>query len=602
MPNNKNIIIGSIYYLKIFRKYLGYRIYTVLALTLLAALSEGVGFTLIMPLFQELDDYSSSNTSQVIKFLQIFLLFFGLQDSIGGIIFLIAFAFILKGLMMFAATAYSAYLKAILLKEIKSNLFDKYSNMNYGHYSENDTGHFINIINQQTFVMLRCFASLMDMCSQFVLGIVYVSLAFAVTWSFGAMAIILGAVILIVFRSLNNYVGFLSMEQGIEEGIQNKIMIQYLHAFKYLISTNQSNTIGKKFQESLKRLISFEMRRGILAKFTESLREPIAVVAIMGILFFQLVYLEQPLAPLIVSIMLFYKGLNSIYAIQRTWQATLGTIGGINLVSKEYESQEKNRTSDGNTTIKKINKKIEFKDVSFKYNKSSKNALEKINLKFLANKSTALIGKSGSGKSTIVDLVSLILKPTIGNIFIDGIDSTKIKQSSWRDQIGYVSQDTVVFDDTIANNISMWSDEPLRDKNLMNRIKDAASKAYISDFIESLEDGYFTQVGDRGIRLSGGQKQRLFIARELFRKPDILILDEATSALDSESEEFIKQSIDNLKGEITIIVIAHRLSTIKNVDKVYIIDEAKIVEKGTYKELSSSSNSKLSHMIDKQIL
>ena len=147
----------------------------------------------------------------------------------------------------------------------------------------------------------------------------------------------------------------------------------------------------------------------------------------------------------------------------------------------------------------------------------------------------------------------------------------------------------------------MWQDN-LNDKETYNKLRDAAKKANILNFIESLEKGFNTVVGDRGILLSGGQKQRIFIARELFRNPNILILDEATSALDSESEKNIQESIESLKGKITVIIIAHRLSTIKKVDNIYLLDKGKIIEKGNYDDLKNDNNSKFSGIVELQLL
>ena len=147
----------------------------------------------------------------------------------------------------------------------------------------------------------------------------------------------------------------------------------------------------------------------------------------------------------------------------------------------------------------------------------------------------------------------------------------------------------------------MWQDN-LNDKETYNKLRDAAKKANILNFIESLEKGFNTDVGDRGILLSGGQKQRIFIARELFRNPNILILDEATSALDSESEKNIQDSIESLKGKITVIIIAHRLSTIKKVDNIYLLDKGKIIEKGSYDDLKNDNNSKFSEIVELQLL
>jgi subfamily B ATP-binding cassette protein MsbA len=214
----------------------------------------------------------------------------------------------------------------------------------------------------------------------------------------------------------------------------------------------------------------------------------------------------------------------------------------------------------------------------------------------------AFVGESGAGKSTLVDILTLMLKPRAGEVRIDGVPGDQIHLPSWRAQIGYVSQETVVFDDTIANNICMWVGNPAKDEALMARIREAARRAHIHHHIETLPAGYHTVVGDRGIRLSGGQRQRLFIARELFRKPNLLILDEATSALDTDSERHIQESIDALKGEITVVIIAHRLSTIRNVDHVYVFDQGRLVEDGPFARLRDREDSKFGRLVAAQAL
>lgn len=168
---------------------------------------------------------------------------------------------------------------------------------------------------------------------------------------------------------------------------------------------------------------------------------------------------------------------------------------------------------------------------------------------------------------------------------IDGVPQNDVDLNSWRSQIGYVSQETVIFDDTIANNIALWRGDYNSDPEIRSNIEKAAERAYAKSLIEELPEGFNTVVGDRGIRLSGGQRQRLFIARELYKNPRLLILDEATSALDSESELVIEESIDQLKGSTTVVIIAHRLSTIRNADYIYVLDRGQIVEQGTYDEL-----------------
>lgn len=269
---------------------------------------------------------------------------------------------------------------------------------------------------------------------------------------------------------------------------------------------------------------------------------------------------------------------------------------------------DKAKELSGDVKLKSFHDKLEFRNVSFSYNldeemyreladeKEVKNkdtrdqevVIKDLSLIIEASKTIALVGESGAGKSTLVDLMTLLLRPQSGELFIDGVPHNDIDVSSWRKQIGFVSQDTVVFDDTIANNICMWKGDYRKDPKLKEEIEKAAERAYVSQFVDMLPQGYDTLVGDRGVRLSGGQKQRLFIARELFKNPRFLILDEATSALDSESELYIKESIDSLQGQTTLVIIAHRLSTIRNADHIYVMDEGRILEHGTYEELIQS--------------
>ena len=249
-----------------------------------------------------------------------------------------------------------------------------------------------------------------------------------------------------------------------------------------------------------------------------------------------------------------------------------------------------------------FSREIELRQVSFAYSPELGDVIKDVSLRIPARTSLALVGASGAGKSTLVDLLTLMLKPSRGEVLIDGVPGDRVQLASWRSQIGYVSQEAVIFDDTVANNICLWQGDPNRDALLMQRIRAVARQAHIDHFIDSLPEGYHTLVGDRGVRLSGGQRQRLFIARELLRRPNLLILDEATSALDTESERSIQRSIDALKGEIAVIIIAHRLSTIRNVDHVCVLDQGRLVESGPYGELRDTEHSTFGKLVAMQAL
>lgn len=594
------------HYLRIFQTYLGGRMYLIFGLSLVAGLAEGVGILMLLPLLQTLDANGAETTptelSGISALLNDALAALGLQDATVAVLLIITAAFIAKGALTFGALGFHAYLRGQLLRQLKGRLFDAYSRMSYGYYASRNTGHFINIVNEQTTRALDAFNSLSSLGTLVINAFVYLGLAFLVAWRFGLMALAVGIAIGVLFRTLNGYVRNLSRKTATENGQLAKLLIQSLHGFKYLTATGQAQGLTRSVTASIGRLTGYQMRIGIASGFTQAVREPIAVVFVMAIVLVQLVVLNQPLAPILVSILLFYRGLNTVHGMQGSWQYTLEYIGSMELVHQEFDAQCQHQEPTGTRAIGPLSQCIRLQDVHFSYDSQRGDVLKGISFGIPVRTSVALVGESGAGKSTIVDLLTLMLKPQRGQVLIDGVPGETIQLSSWRKQIGYVSQETVVFDDTIANNICLWSGDPQHDELLGQRIREAARQAHISDFIETLPDGYQSLVGDRGLRLSGGQRQRLFIARELFRKPNLLILDEATSALDSESERAIQQSIDELKGHITLVIIAHRLSTIRNVDQVYVFDQGQLVEQGSYDGLRDSAGSRFGKLVAMQAL
>lgn len=572
--------------------------YIIYFLNVISSFLEGIGIIMLLPLLQSLDNSSNQDLTNngINSFLYSIIDSLGLSDSLLSILILISIAFILKGLVTFFATGFTAYLIGQLLKEIKLKLFNLYSGMSLGYFSSKNSGDLINTINEQPIKALEAFKQLTLLGSHLINTLILMTLAFFMTFSFGLMASFLGLFLLLIFMRMNSFVQELSRVAAKENGILTKWLIQCLHGFKYLISTNKISPLKKNIYNSISILTNTQIKSGIAAAFTQSVREPIAVVFIMLIVYFQIFVFELRLEPILVSIALFYRSLNSTLAVQSSFQGTFQHIGSMELVHNEFINQRKNQFNDGTKELSDFKDSIFFDNVSFKYSSSNHYNLENINLKINSKSSIALIGESGAGKTTLADLITLSYEPSEGLIFIDDIPTGSIKKSTWRDQIGYVSQEAIIFDDTIANNISLWQ------SNDLNKLRDAAKQANILDFIESLPNGFNTVVGDRGVLLSGGQKQRIFIARELFRKPKVLILDEATSALDSKSEKNIQKSIESLKGKLTVIIIAHRLSTIKNVDKIYVIENGKIIEEGTYEDLKMNFNSKLSKLISQQVL
>lgn len=592
------------YYFGVYKDFIGKRLYLVFALTAAAAVTEAFGITLILPLIEAAGagDGGLDRGGTAVKILYGILELIGIEESVVGILIFIGLIFIGKGLLKFVEGGYASYLRAQLLKEIKGKMFNAYRFMDYRYYADNNTGHFINVINGQINNFIRTFDTFTRFLTMIIITASYLSIAFILAWNFALMAIAVGFVLLFLFRYLNKYVQDLSRKTSKEESILNKFLVQTIQSFKYLSSTNQMQHLKGGVMDSIKKLAYYMFRQGAASAFTQAIREPVSVIFLLSVIIVQVVVFDSPIAPIFVALLLFHRGMQHMIGIQDDWQKTMEKIGALEMVVNEFEVLKHNREKSGDKKIGKLTQGIELEDVDFRYDNSDENILKSVNIEIPINKMIAFVGESGAGKSTLIDTLTLLLKPQSGNIYIDGIDSSEIEVGSWRSQIGYVSQETVVFDDTVANNICLWKGDYENDPEVRERVQEAARRAYADVFIQEMADGYQTVVGDRGVRLSGGQRQRLFIARELFKNPNLLILDEATSSLDTESERYIQKSIDALKGSITVVIIAHRLSTIKNSDLIYVLEKGRIIESGTYNELSMNSDSRFAHMVAIQSL
>jgi ABC-type multidrug transport system fused ATPase/permease subunit len=591
-----------LHYFKIYRRYIGRRMYLVFGLTVAVALTQGFGITLLLPLLRASQSGGTEDMNWAEAALHELLTWMGIADYLPGILAFIALVFVGKAALTFSQGTYVGYLKTQLLRELKTRLFDAYSRMTYRYYIQQNAGHFINVINQQVNRFFGSFTSFTGFFSKIVTTLSYFAFAFAIAWRFALMAFGLGIGLLFLFKYLNAYVRRLSRKQSAEMSTLNKLLVQSLQAFKYILGTNQTAHLRSEVLESVKRLTSYIFRQHVAGAFTSAIKEPVSVLLITGLIALQVMVFNEAIAPIFVALLLFHRGMQSMMAIQSSWQGTMGSIGSVEMVDKEFDAVLAHEESDGRREVGAFSQGIEFEDVCFAYKAEDGDVLHDVNISVPVNQTVALVGESGAGKSTLVDMMTLMLRPRTGTIRIDGVPHDEIDLASWRDQIGYVSQETVVFDDTVANNISLWQGDVEEDPALRERVIHAAERAHADHFIRDLPNGYQTVVGDRGVRLSGGQRQRLFVARELFKEPNLLLLDEATSDLDTASEQHIQNSIDALKGEVTVVIIAHRLSTVKNADRVYVLDEGRVIEEGAYHELRAREDGEFREMVEMQSL
>lgn len=279
-------------------------------------------------------------------------------------------------------------------------------------------------------------------------------------------------------------------------------------------------------------------------------------------------------------VIIFARLIPPVQAVVKAYNSLVKGSASAGRIFEVMDAEEKITEREDAIDLKTLEQEIEFDNVSFAYGEERELVLEGINLKIKKGQTIALVGPSGAGKTTLADLLPRFYDCTEGSISIDGTDIKDLKINSLRDQIGLVSQQCVLFNDTVANNIAFG-----RKDVSLDAVKEASVIAFADEFIKALPMGYDTMIGDRGVNLSGGQRQRLSIARAVLKNPPILLLDEATSALDTESEHAVQQALDQLLVGRTSIVIAHRLSTIQNADKIVVLDHGKIVEEGTHHDL-----------------
>ena len=560
---------------------------------------EAFGLILVIPILAEISTNTANN--QNLGILSVLRDIFNLLGTdlnlISAIIFFVVL-FVLKGIFLFFALSAIAYFRGELLSKLKLMLYDKIEKMEMELFLMKNSGHFVNLVNEQTLKSINAFNSLGLFLSSCLNLFVYLSFAIYIEPFFATICIFLGTFFFWVFKNLNKKVRNYSINNSDISGETSKFIIQLVNNFKYLRATNQARKLYSKFQTKVIQQKYLLIKTGYAASFTQSLRDPLAVILMMSLIYWQVIVNQNSITSLIVALALFYRSLSSLLTIQISWQKFLENSGSLTLIDEEV-THYKSETNKG--SIKpNFNKKISLNNVTLTRNKQL--ILKDINFEIDKGKITVIIGKSGSGKTTILDLIMGIISPTKGQIKLDNNNLKSIDKSKWRDLIGYVSQDNVIFEGSIKQNILGIGNNDKIDTARFNSVIDGAS---LSHFIKKLNKGVETQVGDLGIKLSGGQKQRLLIARELYREPEILILDEATSAIDVQTEREINISIQKLQNKLstqklvntlTIIIVTHKFLNIENADKVIVINNGKIEENDSYNHLISSNKSYLNDM------
>ena len=491
----------------------------------------------------------------------------------------------LRGAANYGYSYFLSLISSKIVLKIRQRLFNHFVDAPVSFYDKNSTGRLLSRITYDTDQVASSSSDALITIvreSAFICGLFYTM--FINSWQLSLSLIFITPIVigLITFVSIK----FRKMAKNMQNSMGNVTMSveQMLKGHREIIlfgaQDEESANFEKasnKFRRDTMRLVSISALSTPIVQLIISFA--IAFVLLMAsnpdlnitpgqftVVFSSLVALMQPI-----------KSLTSVNADFQKGMAACQTL--FSIFDQPIEKD------NGNLTIERVKGKIEFKHVSFTYETRQEPALKDINFTVEYGKTIAFVGRSGSGKTTIASLITRFYDISEGEILIDNHNIQDLTLYSLRNQIGLVSQNVHLFNDTIANNIAYGQ----IGEYSQSQIEEAAKKAYAYDFIKKLEDGFETVVGENGILLSGGQRQRIAIARALLRDNPILILDEATSALDSESEKAIQNALEELQKGRTSIVIAHRLSTIEKADKILVIDSGEIIEQGNHNELLSQN-------------
>src|SRR5690606_27858379 len=349
-------------------------------------------------------------------------------------------------------------------------------------------------------------------------------------------------------------------------------------------STNYFSRFSVKLKDVINQSEILNRKMGVYSAITLSVREPIIICIVAMVIYLQVTLMGGSLTSIILSLLLFYRALSYLMLIQNFWQNFIQNIGAMESVAELSREMREMKEDKQQNLFNTMEDHIKFEQVEFAY--GSNKVLNGINLNIPKNKTIALIGESGSGKTTLANMIAGLIKPDNGKVIIDNVELNQLNLDSFRSKIGYISQEPVIFNDDIFNNITFWSE---RTPENYAKFRETIQLASLTEFLENQPEKENTRLGDNGILISGGQKQRISIARELFKDAEIMVLDEATSALDSETEKVIQENIEGLHGRYTMVIIAHRLSTIKNADKIYLLEKGKVESSGNFETMLKES-------------
>ena len=571
---------------RLFKKAFGaYRLGIVILVGVgfLSGIFEGVGANALIPLFSFITGGGGGTDfiSQAIKRLFGFV---GVDFSLTSLLVFIALLFVLKSMVLFFGSYIQFKISYDYERNTRAELFQKALMSSWSYLLEQKLGHLEKVLSVEIQMVARLLKTLSSIVLILTGLFVYVFVAVNISPMITLVTLGVGLMTLLVSQPLVKKVRELSRQLSSKSRAIAHFVNENIIGMKTVKAASVSAPIrilGETYFDSLRQL---ELKRSLLGALFGSFFQPLSIIFILLLFSFSYKTSTFNLPAFIAIIYLIQRIFSYVQNLQTHLQSVFSSLPYLEHVLLCQDQALQNEEKDSGTRPFVFEKAFSFRDVSFGY--KEKRVLSGVSFSIPKGSFIGLIGPAGAGKPPGVDLALRLFKPDSGEILLDGISVLDIDLHTYRKNVGYVSQDIHLINDTVANNIRFF-DESITEEAIVR----AAKQAYIYDVIEALPEKFSSVVGERGIHFSAGQRQRIVIARVLARNPQFLILDEATSALDNESEKRIQEVIENLKGKITVLAIAHRLGTVMSCDAVFVLEDGKIVESGNPRELLKNQDS-----------
>lgn len=575
---------------KIYRHFREYRWHFagVFVLSLIYSLLAGVGIAAFIPVFKLSQTDNAEGFSRIGQAFNAAFRYMNVEPSLANIFILIVAFLLLRFLTFTGYQLIIQYATAHYKKNTIDELTEQLLNTRWDYFQNQNKGSLLDYMTTRIVRVRRLMRVMSKLFVSYTVALGYLITAFWISSTLTVLAVsmtIITVGIMIPLAGRTKQISQTSMES---QNQISRLLSEFMHAFREIKIYHIYSDIRDKIEQQTDANARAEMKVGLLQNLSREAFMVAIGLALLGSVYFTLaettIGFEQ-LGPFGLLFLLIFQRINKLDKVQRLAEFS-PSINVLEDLSAELQNHAETSVEKPHAVADSefsFNTCIQFERVSFTYERTSgsdeNDALRNVDLAIPRGTVTSFVGRSGAGKSTFIGLLLGLLRPTSGEVRIDGKPLTEIGVSVWRSRISYVPQDPFLLNDTISQNISLYRDVSRTD------IRTAARNSQCHEFISDLPDGYETVIGEEGIKLSGGQRQRLVLARAIAGSPDVLVLDEATSELDSISETSVQQAILQLSEDMTIISVSHHLTQLFDSDQIYVLKDGSIVEEGTREEL-----------------